>query len=148
MLSENLREDMASRENGEKPNSPAPITCPECGGVLWELDERALIQYQCHVGHTYSPESMMEGVAHRIEQNMWTLLRSLREGSSLQRRLAVYLRAHDDPVRAEKLERFAEANTARAEAVLRMIEHQDSTGDGTFDTLRGTPQDPPEGRDP
>ena len=37
---------------------PSGLTCPECGGALWEQQEGDLVRFRCHVGHAYSPESM------------------------------------------------------------------------------------------
>ncbi|HLQ24630.1 MAG TPA: hypothetical protein VK138_01995 [Acidiferrobacterales bacterium] len=34
------------------------ITCPECGGSMTEAEENNLVQYRCHVGHAFSPQSL------------------------------------------------------------------------------------------
>jgi len=30
------------------------LSCPDCGGVMWEIHEGDLARYRCHVGHTYT----------------------------------------------------------------------------------------------
>lgn len=34
------------------------LACPDCHGVMWEIDEDDLVRYRCHVGHTYTAEMM------------------------------------------------------------------------------------------
>src|SRR5262249_51865001 len=40
---------------------PSPLTCPECGGALWELKNGELIRYRCHVGHGFNEDSLLNG---------------------------------------------------------------------------------------
>lgn len=64
------------------------ITCPECGGSLWEYDEEGLLRFKCHVGHAYSPDSLEVSQAQALEGALWAALRSLQERAELFRRLA------------------------------------------------------------
>jgi two-component system chemotaxis response regulator CheB len=64
------------------------ITCPECGGSLWEHDEEGLLRFRCHVGHAYSPDSLEVSQAQSLEGALWAALRSLQERAQLFRRLA------------------------------------------------------------
>jgi two-component system, chemotaxis family, protein-glutamate methylesterase/glutaminase len=32
------------------------MSCPDCNGVLWEIDEDDVVRYRCHVGHAYTAE--------------------------------------------------------------------------------------------
>jgi two-component system chemotaxis response regulator CheB len=64
------------------------LTCPECGGALWERQEGELIRFRCHVGHAYSAESMQAEQAVALEAALWSALRSLEERADLFRRLA------------------------------------------------------------
>lgn len=36
----------------------SPLTCPDCGGVLWQIEEGGLLRYRCHAGHSYATEVM------------------------------------------------------------------------------------------
>lgn len=62
-------------------------SCPECGGALWEVDEKGIRRFECRVGHQYSPEGLAAGQAEKLEAAFWTVLRSLEESASLYRRL-------------------------------------------------------------
>src|SRR5262249_23748837 len=38
---------------------PSVLTCPECGGTLWELEEGKVLRFRCHTGHSFSVESLV-----------------------------------------------------------------------------------------
>ncbi len=87
-----VAESKASLERGEQPNNPSTLTCPDCGGVLWELRERNLIRFRCHVGHAYSLDSLLEEQAQDVERALWSAVRALEEKAALARRMAVQAR--------------------------------------------------------
>ena len=64
------------------------ITCPECGGSLWEHDEQGSLRFKCHVGHAYSPESIEVSHGDALEGALWAALRSMQERADLFPRLA------------------------------------------------------------
>lgn len=63
------------------------LTCPDCGGALWEIIDGKLARYQCHVGHKYSPAGLDEGQWHATEEAVWAAIRMLEEHAELRRRL-------------------------------------------------------------
>jgi two-component system, chemotaxis family, protein-glutamate methylesterase/glutaminase len=56
-----------------------PYTCPECGGVLWQTKNEPLTRYVCHTGHSFSPQSFLEGQAEVIENSLWAAIRYIQE---------------------------------------------------------------------
>jgi two-component system chemotaxis response regulator CheB len=64
------------------------ITCPECGGALWEHDDEGLLRFKCHVGHAFSADSLEVSQSQSLEGSLWAALRSLQERAELFRRLA------------------------------------------------------------
>jgi two-component system chemotaxis response regulator CheB len=64
------------------------LTCPECGGALWQHEEGDLTRFKCHVGHAYSPDSLDVSQSQSLESALWAALRSLQERSDLLRRMA------------------------------------------------------------
>jgi two-component system chemotaxis response regulator CheB len=69
-------------------SSPSALTCPDCGGALWERDERGLLRYRCHVGHAYTAEALETAQREAVEAALWHGLRALEESAELRRRLA------------------------------------------------------------
>jgi two-component system chemotaxis response regulator CheB len=67
--------------------APSAFSCPDCGGVLWEVQDDALVRYRCRVGHAFSPESIQAAQAEKIEEALWTALKTLQEKASLTRNI-------------------------------------------------------------
>lgn len=124
------------RLNEGAPLAPAPIrttiagrssvdgditgfVCPECHGPLWKM--RSGNRYACFVGHSYSPESLLDAKQDDLERALWTAVRTLEETAVLQRHLA-------DKISAEKGHRLrshfsskARENDQSAQRIRRMI---------------------------
>src|SRR5258708_21803984 len=84
-------------ERGERPGEPSTLTCPDCGGVLWELRNGNLLRFRCHTGHSYTPEGLRLGQQEALDEALWTALRSLEESAALSRRLANRVGAANSP---------------------------------------------------
>lgn len=63
------------------------LACPDCGGVMWEIDEGELARYRCHVGHTYTAEMMSFALDENLRRALASALRALEERLSLARKL-------------------------------------------------------------
>jgi two-component system chemotaxis response regulator CheB len=82
-----VAEDKAALEQGEYTDRSSAVTCPECGGVLWELQNDNLVRFRCHVGHAYSLDSLVSEQADMVEQALWCAVRALEEKAALARRM-------------------------------------------------------------
>jgi two-component system chemotaxis response regulator CheB len=67
---------------------PSGLTCPDCGGALWEIEDGRVMRYQCHVGHQYAPESLDAGQRDTIDSALWAAVRVLEEHAELKGRMA------------------------------------------------------------
>jgi two-component system chemotaxis response regulator CheB len=63
------------------------LACPDCGGIMWEIDEGDLSRYRCHVGHTYTAEVMSLALDENLRRALATALRALEERVALARKL-------------------------------------------------------------
>jgi len=76
---------MASQENIEAESDarisgrPSPIACPECHGVLWEVESLPKPMFRCRVGHSYSLETLNCELSLATEGALWASLRILSE---------------------------------------------------------------------
>jgi two-component system chemotaxis response regulator CheB len=80
--------DMNALNHGEQVGTPSVFSCPECGGVLWEVPDGKLLRFRCRVGHAYSVDSILAGQSEAVEEALWAALKTLEESSSLSYRMA------------------------------------------------------------
>jgi two-component system chemotaxis response regulator CheB len=73
----------------DRPGQPSPYSCPDCGGVLWEIKEDDFMRYRCRVGHAFSPEAMLSAQDEVLEEALWSAMKTLEESARLSRRLAI-----------------------------------------------------------
>ncbi|MBV8763700.1 MAG: chemotaxis protein CheB [Hyphomicrobiales bacterium] len=63
------------------------LACPDCHGVMWEIDDGELIRYRCHVGHAYTAELMSLAIDENLSRAMASALRALDERIALAEKL-------------------------------------------------------------
>jgi two-component system chemotaxis response regulator CheB len=67
--------------------TPSAFGCPECGGVLSELNATALSRYRCSVGHAWSAMHLFHAQRSSLQQTLWSAVEILREQAELARLL-------------------------------------------------------------
>jgi two-component system, chemotaxis family, protein-glutamate methylesterase/glutaminase len=60
-----------------------PYNCPNCGGVLWDVDNSGGLQYRCHTGHSFTTASLLTSQSEKIEETLWIALRMFEERKNL-----------------------------------------------------------------
>jgi two-component system chemotaxis response regulator CheB len=63
------------------------FACPDCNGVMWEIEEGDLVHYRCHVGHAYNAELMSFAMDENVRRALATAVRTLEENVALARTL-------------------------------------------------------------
>jgi two-component system chemotaxis response regulator CheB len=63
------------------------LSCPDCQGVMWEIDEGDLIRFRCHVGHTYIADLMSLALDENLRRALASAQRALEERVALARKL-------------------------------------------------------------
>ncbi|HEX4795657.1 MAG TPA: chemotaxis protein CheB [Humisphaera sp.] len=109
---------------------PSGLTCPECGGALWELQNGKLIKYSCHVGHTYSVHGLLASQDESLESALWTALRALEESAELRRRMAARADRSRFSSVADTFKQQAEEAEARASQLRKLLIGPDALGNG------------------
>ena len=80
--------DMSEIENDSRNGKPSQFACPECGGVLWEIEQEGLLRFRCRVGHAYTARNLRAEQRQQVETALWSALRALEENASLYKRMA------------------------------------------------------------
>ncbi|SOZ62841.1 chemotaxis protein-glutamate methylesterase [Cupriavidus taiwanensis] len=69
---------------------PSALTCPECGGALWEIREAVPPRFRCHTGHTFGLLTLRHACNSALEHMLYDSLRALHEQNELYTRIAAY----------------------------------------------------------
>jgi two-component system, chemotaxis family, protein-glutamate methylesterase/glutaminase len=86
-----------SMSNMDRIGRRSVLACPDCHGVMWEIDEGELVRFRCHVGHAYAAELMHLALDENLRRALGSALRALEERIALARRLHEHARStqHD-----------------------------------------------------
>lgn len=113
--------DQALMHNNESVGTPSAFSCPECGGVLWEIQDGDLLRFRCRVGHAFSAESVQAEQAEALEEALWVALKTLHESADLAQRLAQQAHRRGQEWLAKRFDekqQFAEQRAALIRRVL------------------------------
>jgi two-component system, chemotaxis family, protein-glutamate methylesterase/glutaminase len=102
---------------GDHPGRPSGFSCPDCNGVLWQIQDGGLERFRCRVGHVWSPESLLTQQSEALEAALWVALRTLEERAALARRLAEPARRRGHSITATRFEEQA----AEAQHAARLV---------------------------
>jgi two-component system chemotaxis response regulator CheB len=127
--SERIEKDLKAQAQDHWPNGATMFTCPECGGALWQVDEGAVLRFQCHVGHGWSWEAMLDQKSDQLESALWATSRLFVERAVLRRQIAARSeRIAPDQDGKSQLERLAGEDEARAGQLQTMVAEMASNG--------------------
>lgn len=82
---------------------PSSLSCPECGGAIWQLGDAATPHYRCHTGHAFSTLNLALGQEHAVEEALWNAVRAMEEKRSLFERRSKAARAAGNEKAADEL---------------------------------------------
>jgi two-component system chemotaxis response regulator CheB len=117
--------DPAALVGDDRPGQPSPYSCPECGGVLWEIQDGAFARYRCRVGHAYSPETMLGAQDDVLEEALWSAMKTLEESARLSQRLAKNERERGREWMAKRFEEKEADARERVEVIRRHLLRDD-----------------------
>ncbi|HYJ46814.1 MAG TPA: chemotaxis protein CheB [Pyrinomonadaceae bacterium] len=89
---------------------PSNYACPECHGVLLQMQEGKLFRFRCHTGHAYSIESLLADITEKMDDALWNSIRAFEEGELFMRHMAKHLgEGHNSPSAEPFLKQAEEA---------------------------------------
>ena len=112
----------ASVEDLKTIASPSSLSCPDCGGSLWEMKGSPPLRYRCHTGHAFSCLSLARAQRDGSEQAIWSTVRALREREMLLRRMAKVSLAVGDEAQAEAATSHADQIRCQSDALQQFAE--------------------------
>jgi two-component system chemotaxis response regulator CheB len=105
---------------------PSAVTCPDCGGALWEVKDGKLLRFRCHLGHGFTADGLSEQQSRSVENALWTAMRALEESALLRRQLAMRSRQSNMTAVAARYDHDARQAENRA-AIIRSVLVEDET---------------------
>jgi two-component system chemotaxis response regulator CheB len=81
------RSGQGSMEQMDRVGRRSVLTCPDCDGVMWEIDEGNLVRYRCHLGHAYTAELMALALDESLRRALGSALRTIEERIALMQKL-------------------------------------------------------------
>lgn len=125
-----IESDMAELELGamqksDRPGKPSPYACPDCNGVLWELED-GIMRFRCRTGHAYSSKSLLAAMSEAQEEALWNALRALEEKAALIQKMADRAQECNQTYSAQRFAAQATDAQERATIVRQMLlnEHE------------------------
>jgi len=100
-----------------------PLTCPDCGGSLWELNAGNVLRYRCHTGHAFTAEALAESAQHQLEETLWVAVRMMEERKNLLVSMAGHGNGHLSTQQAERVEEMKLHINRLREFLLNGTEH-------------------------
>jgi two-component system chemotaxis response regulator CheB len=61
------------------PGNPSRIACPDCGGVLNQIEVETEVRFRCQVGHAYTPLGLAEAQSSELERALGIAVRTHRD---------------------------------------------------------------------
>jgi two-component system chemotaxis response regulator CheB len=107
----------------EEQGMPANLSCPDCHGTLWEIEEANTLRFRCRVGHGYSEGAMIKAHADSVERALYAALRALEERVALLRKLAAHARRRGNLTAAMLFEHRLESVDQDVKAVHGVIKN-------------------------
>lgn len=80
---------VGNTEDVSKIGRQVPLTCPDCGGSLWEVNEGRVLRFRCHTGHAFTADALLHNSQQHLEETLWVALRMMEERKNLLTSMAV-----------------------------------------------------------
>jgi len=96
-------------------------TCPDCHGVLVQIEEGPIVRFRCHTGHAFSLKSLMAQVNEAIDTGLWDTLRAVEERVMLLFQMEQLAQASGAGDEATRLHQEAEASEKRIQPLRELV---------------------------
>lgn len=108
-------------EDVDRPGQPSGFSCPDCHGVLFQIEEGRMRRFRCRVGHAWSVDSLLAEHGQAVEGALWMALRSLEEKAALSTQLSEGARESGRELTAARFAEHAGEAHSAADLIRRML---------------------------
>ncbi|MCC2974029.1 chemotaxis protein CheB [Massilia sp. IC2-476] len=96
-------------------------SCPECHGVLVQIEDGKLVRFRCHTGHAYSLKSLLADVDDAIDKGLWDAVRAIEERILILRQRADIAEAAGDAAAGARLRAEAERASSKYQPLRELV---------------------------
>jgi two-component system chemotaxis response regulator CheB len=111
----------------DHPGTPSALSCPECNGTLFEVQDGQLIRYRCRVGHAFSIDSLLTEQSAAVEDALWNAVVALKEKAVGIRKMLAYARKRGHDLAASRFEQHAKDAELQASHIQSLLEQRAAT---------------------
>ncbi|WP_294394014.1 chemotaxis protein CheB [uncultured Sphingomonas sp.] len=107
----------------ETPGHASPFSCPDCGGVLNQIETGSELRFRCQVGHAFTPIGLADAQNEELERALGIAVRTHRDRVRLFSQMADNARTRSLP---HAVSRWEEAS-AESEQMIEVLEQATSS---------------------
>lgn len=96
-------------------------TCPDCHGVLVQIEEGSIVRFRCHTGHSFSLQTLIAEVNEAIDNGLWDTLRAVEERVMLLHQMADLARSSGAVSDADRLHALADETEKRLQPLRDLV---------------------------
>jgi two-component system chemotaxis response regulator CheB len=96
-------------------------TCPDCHGVLVQIEEGPIVRFRCHTGHAFSLQTLIAEVNESIDTGLWDTLRAVEERVMLLHQMADLARSAGAAQEADRLQAQARETEERLQPLRDLV---------------------------
>lgn len=103
-------------------------TCPDCHGVLVQIEEGPIVRFRCHTGHAFSLQTLLAEVNEAIDTGLWDTLRAIEERVMLLKQTADLYRNEGATDAANRFAKQAQETEERLKPIRELVLDPDFFG--------------------
>lgn len=96
-------------------------TCPECHGVLIQIEEGRFVRFRCHTGHAFTLNSLLTDVNDAVDTSLWSTIRAIEERILILEHLAALADKSGQAGRAAQLRAKAELAEQKCQPLRELV---------------------------
>ena len=96
-------------------------TCPDCHGVLVQIEEGRIVRFRCHTGHAFSLKALLSEINESIDKGLWATMRAVEERIMLLRQIGTLASQMGDTGTADVCEAQATDAEQRVKPVRELV---------------------------
>lgn len=116
-----IADDIREQERGDRSGQVTVLSCPDCGGVMWQMTQGTFVDFSCHIGHRFGPDTLLVQKTEQLEAALVSALRLLKEKAILLRQTANRAKSNGHLRAAERLDEQASIDERYAELLRREL---------------------------